>query len=82
MQIPPIAVILSWPAPNYSSPITRGNTLLVLLLVFSLLVLASVLLRFYSRLFVKRWYGYDDAFIGIALVSASRRPARPATRHD
>ncbi|USW48445.1 hypothetical protein Slin15195_G017640 [Septoria linicola] len=68
MQIPPITVILSWPPPNYENPETRGDTLLVLLVIFSVLVVLACVGRFYSRIIIKHWFGWDDVFIIIALV--------------
>lgn len=75
MQIPPVDVILSWPTPNYDHPETRGLTLLILMVIFTVLVLLSCLGRFYSRIIVKRWFGWDDGFIIIALVSLQHNTA-------
>lgn len=69
MQIPPLDVLLAWPSPNYENPKTRGEALLVLLIIFSILVVAAVIARFYSRIVVKKWYGLDDTMIALALVS-------------
>jgi hypothetical protein len=71
MQIPPLDVLLSFPTPNYVDPETRGEALLVLLLIFSVVVIAAVAARFYSRIMVKKWFGWDDTMIGLALVSYS-----------
>lgn len=69
MQIPPVEVILSWPTPNYNDPETRGDTLLILMVIFSVLVVLACLGRFYSRIIIKHWFGWDDGFIIVALVS-------------
>lgn len=71
MQIPPLDVILSFPTPNYDHPETRGEALLVLLVIFSILIIAAVAARFYSRIMVKKWFGWDDTMIALALVSRS-----------
>lgn len=68
MQIPPAEVIASWPPANHEDPVTRGGALLVLMILFSILVVAAVAARFYSRIIVKRWFGFDDGFIAVALV--------------
>ncbi|SMY24383.1 unnamed protein product [Zymoseptoria tritici ST99CH_1A5] len=68
MQIPPLDVLLAWPSPNYENSKTRGEALLVLLIIFSILVVAAVIARFYSRIVVKKWYGLDDTMIALALL--------------
>ncbi|CAK3894328.1 unnamed protein product [Lecanosticta acicola] len=68
MRIPPVEVILSWPTPNYLDPPTRGEALLVLMVLFSALVLIAVLGRFYSRVIVKKGFGWDDSMIVLALI--------------
>lgn len=70
MQLPPLDVIIHWPTPNYENPETRGNALLALLIIFSLLVLLAVSGRFYSRFMIKNWFGWDDGMISLALVRA------------
>lgn len=79
MRIPPLEVILTWPTPNYDNPHTRGEALLVLMVIFSFLVLLAVLGRFYSRLIVKNWFGWDDSMITLALVSQVYTP--PTNNH-
>lgn len=69
MQIPPASVLESWPAPNYEHPETRGAALIVTMSIFSVLIILSVAGRFYSRLVVKRWFGWDDGTMILALVS-------------
>lgn len=69
MRIPPLSVILTWPAPNYDDPPTRGNALLIVNIIFLVLVLVVVALRFYCRsVGVALRFGWDDAMIAIATV--------------
>lgn len=65
----PTRVLLSWPTPNYTNPETRGNVLLIVNTVFIALTFCVVLARLYTRLFINRWFGTDDLFIVLALVS-------------
>jgi hypothetical protein len=69
MRLPPTEVLLNWPTPNYDHPVTRGDALLVVNAVFIGLATITVGLRLYTRLFIKRWFGIDDVFILLALVS-------------
>jgi hypothetical protein len=69
MKLPPLDVILTWPAPNYTNPITRGDALVIINSIFIVLVTITVGLRMYTRLVIKRWFGIDDVFILLALVS-------------
>ena len=78
MRLPPLAVLLSWPAPNYTDPHVHGHALLIVNLIFISLVVIAVVGRLYSRIIVKRWYGKDDAMIVLALVSCT--PLGTATR--
>ncbi|PVI02321.1 hypothetical protein DM02DRAFT_488688, partial [Periconia macrospinosa] len=66
-NIPP-EVILSWPNPNYIDPETRGNSSIIINLVFISLAVITVLLRLYTRIFIKRWFGNDDFLIVLALI--------------
>jgi hypothetical protein len=65
----PVEVMLSWPLPNYQNPETRGNSLLIVNAVLMSLVTFVVFLRLYVRVYLLRWFGIDDLFIIIALVS-------------
>lgn len=69
MRIPPIEVLLSWPKPNYVDPATRGPASLIVEIVFLLLAITAVSLRFYCRISIKRWCGLDDRMIALALAS-------------
>ncbi|CAI6336000.1 unnamed protein product [Periconia digitata] len=64
----PVEVLLSWPTPNYTNPKTRGNALLAVNLGFIVLVVTTVFLRLYTRIFIKRWFGIDDFLILLALI--------------
>lgn len=70
-SIPP-NVILSWPTPNYTNPTTRGNALLIVNVAFISIAITVVGLRLYTRIWIKRWFGTDDAFIVLALVRPSK----------
>lgn len=70
MQLPPLSIILSWPAPNYTNPQTRGDALLIVMIIFSILVFLAVTGRLYTRIFVKKWFGWDDAMIVLAFIFA------------
>ncbi|TKA78707.1 hypothetical protein B0A49_02522 [Cryomyces minteri] len=64
----PLSVVLTFPLPNYQHPQTRGGALVVVNFIFIILVLLAVGLRFYTRIAVKRWFGSDDVWIGLALL--------------
>ncbi|KAH9863176.1 hypothetical protein IAQ61_009453 [Plenodomus lingam] len=68
MRLPPYEVLISWPRPNYDSPVTRGNALVLVNSIFLGLVVITVGLRLYTRLAIKRWFGLDDVFILLALL--------------
>jgi hypothetical protein len=69
MRLPPLSVIVTWPTPNYVNPATHGDALLIVNLIFITLVVAAVVGRFYARLVIKKWFGWDDSMIALALVS-------------
>jgi hypothetical protein len=69
MQLPPVEILLTWPTPNYDDPVTRGPALVIVNAIFIALVLLTVAARLYTRLVIKRWFGWDDVFILLALVS-------------
>jgi hypothetical protein len=66
--IPPLSVILSWPQPNYTNPVTRGPAVYVFSSIFLALATIVVLLRLYARVIIRRWFGLDDALIVVAWV--------------
>jgi hypothetical protein len=66
--IPPLSVLLSWPKPNYINPVTRGPEVYVFSSIFLAIATTVVLLRFYARVIIRRWFGLDDALIVVAWV--------------
>lgn len=68
MRLPPPSVVASWPTPNYTDPVTRGNVLLIVNIVFQGLATIAVAGRLYSR-YIKKWFGIDDVLIVLAYVS-------------
>jgi hypothetical protein len=64
----PLEVIATWPPPNYKNPVTRGRSLIVIDTLLPSISLIVVLLRCYTRTFIKKWFGLDDVFILLALV--------------
>lgn len=68
MQIPPAAVLLSWPTANYENPITHGQALIVTNVVFMAFMVLAIILRYYTRLQMHKSLGWDDIYIGISLV--------------
>jgi hypothetical protein len=58
-----ITVYESWPQPNYVNPVTRGPTLYIINSLFFFLATAAVFIRMYTRIFVRKWFGIDDATI-------------------
>lgn len=65
----PIQVIAHFPLPNYKHPKTRGSALLYINGILLGITVAMVLVRVYTRVFIKRWMGVDDWLIIIATVS-------------
>jgi hypothetical protein len=66
-----VAVYDSWPKPNYVDPVTRGPALYYVNGTFFALATIAVFLRLYTRIFVRKWFGIDDATILAAWVCAS-----------
>ena len=64
----PLEVLFTFPTPNYDNPETRGPGLIITIAVFTSLVTVAIALRYYTRIALKRWYGLDDVFIGLAYV--------------
>lgn len=64
----PIAVLLSFPRPNYVDLQTQGMSLVLVNAVMAGLVLFAVVLRMYTRVWMKRWVGTDDYAIVLATV--------------
>ncbi|KIX01242.1 uncharacterized protein Z518_08967 [Rhinocladiella mackenziei CBS 650.93] len=64
---PPPSIIASWPKPNYVNPENRGSALVYISIILSILGIATVTARIYSRLFITRAPGLDDLLIVLAL---------------
>ncbi|KAL8689065.1 MAG: hypothetical protein Q9218_005173 [Villophora microphyllina] len=65
---PTLEVIKSWPKPNYVNPVTRGPALTVVNIIFIILVVLVVGLRYYTRIRITRSFGLDDWVIGASLI--------------
>ncbi|KPI37258.1 uncharacterized protein AB675_1566 [Cyphellophora attinorum] len=65
---PPYSVIATWPKPNYIDPHTRGPALANLCIALIVIGVLVVTARLYTRLFLTRAAGLDDACIVIALA--------------
>ena len=61
-------LIASWPKPNYIDPQTRGNELLIVVIVFLTLTVLIVSLRLWTRLCLQHNAGPDDLLITLSLV--------------
>ena len=70
MRMPPVSVMSQWPTPNYTDPVTHGQAILVVNIIFIVLVIVAVIGRFYSRIFIKKWVGIDDGMCILALVGS------------
>jgi hypothetical protein len=68
MQMPPLAVIESWPPPNYVDPVTRGSANIIINLILFPLVCLFIALRVYTRLWIAKSFGADDWLILASLV--------------
>lgn len=69
MRIPPLAVLLAWPRPNYINPENRGPGLLIIEMVFLGIATICLCLRMYIRIFKIRQTGWDDWLMVAAMVS-------------
>ncbi|KAF2431007.1 hypothetical protein EJ08DRAFT_588269 [Tothia fuscella] len=63
-----IIINADFPTPNWVDPVTRGPALYYVNSVFLCLATLSVALRLYTRIWIRNWFGWDDAFVVIALV--------------
>ena len=69
MQLPPAEVILSWPTPNYVDPKdVRGPQLTIITFVLFPIVLVTVALRMFTRVFITKGLGADDWFLVAAVI--------------
>ncbi|PUU75231.1 hypothetical protein B9Z19DRAFT_923157, partial [Tuber borchii] len=69
MRNPPPEVYLSWPAPNYVDPETRGPMLVVVPAILVIISFLIVVLRLYTRFVLIKSVGADDWLIGVSTVS-------------
>ncbi|KAF2020201.1 hypothetical protein BU24DRAFT_477348 [Aaosphaeria arxii CBS 175.79] len=65
---PPLAVILSWPTPNYVNPTTRPKTVLITACIFGPLTTLLLLARLWVRMRIQRNVGWDDWLMLAAIV--------------
>ncbi|KAF3395786.1 hypothetical protein F1880_007141 [Penicillium rolfsii] len=70
MQLPPLAVMATWPTPNYVDPPTRGHGVLIVNVVCISLAFLVVMLRLYTRLRITCSAGVDDVLIVIGFAFA------------
>lgn len=68
MQLPSLAVLATYPTPNYVNPETKGPDLLVANCVMFSIASVVVALRIHTRVFISRCFGADDVFILLAMV--------------
>ncbi|CZT49072.1 related to L-fucose permease [Rhynchosporium secalis] len=68
MQQPPLSVLMSWPAPNYKDPETRGYANVILNFILYSILLGFIGLRIWTRRCLQNAFGHDDTFILLALV--------------
>ena len=61
-------VLLSYPPANYDNPVTRGPELYILNSIFFTIMILCVIVRLYTRLCIRKWFGWDDLFIVFAVV--------------
>ncbi|KIW10180.1 hypothetical protein PV08_11141 [Exophiala spinifera] len=64
---PPPEVIATWPKPNYVNPVSRGDSLEYICIIFSVIGVIIVAARVYSRLFITKAPGLDDLLVVLAL---------------
>ncbi|KAM0717728.1 hypothetical protein Q7P37_007580 [Cladosporium fusiforme] len=64
----PLTIYAAWPNPNYEDPVTRGDALLIINIIFIILVTLSIVVRLYSRVMVKCQSGMDDVMIVLAYI--------------
>jgi hypothetical protein len=70
MKLKDPLALLSWPTPNYVDPVTRGPALNVICGVFFTLATVAVYSRLYARIFIRKWFGWDDLFVILGWVGS------------
>jgi hypothetical protein len=68
IRLPPLDIIEKWPPPNYTHPVTRGPTVVIVSIICACLALSAVGMRFYTRLRILKNPGMDDLLVALALV--------------
>ena len=63
--------VAQWPSPNYVDPESRGPAMFINNSIIFSLATTAVIARTYVRLFVRRWFGWDDLLLIIGWVSLS-----------
>jgi hypothetical protein len=64
----PLTVLAEWPTPNYSDPVKQGPALIAVNAAFFSLMTAVLILRIFTKVFVKKSFGFDDIFICFSWV--------------
>ena len=64
---PPLSVVETW-TPNYTNPVTGGESVLVVIAVLGALGYVVVALRLWARFVVAKNAGIDDALIIFNMV--------------
>jgi hypothetical protein len=78
--LPPIEVLLSWPAKSEHAEL-RGSEQYIVTAIFGSIAAAAVSFRLYTRFFTRNFFGIDDYLILLAAVgldtteTCSRPPA-------
>jgi hypothetical protein len=67
-------VIIHWPPANYVDPVTRGPVLYVITGIFLSIATLCLSAWLYSRIWIRRYFGPDDALIlfGYVCFSSSK----------
>lgn len=60
--------VANWPEPNLINPETRGPEIYIIYAIFAFAATAAVAMRFYIRVFERRWVGADDWMLGFAYL--------------
>lgn len=66
-----LEVIALWPPGNYQHPSElRGSGLYIVAAIFCTIATATLFARMYSRIWIRRYFGPDDALIIFAWMAA------------
>jgi hypothetical protein len=68
-RFPTAAEIQSFPLPNYADPATRRPLAIGLITPMTVVVIAFISCRFYSRTVLTKTLGWDDGIMLLAAVS-------------